>query len=206
MTINFVPNKASLNHILRQQQQETESQQVDENENNGDELEGMRKRARNFSLEWLNTAMPILTHVLDPTQTASASEARETTAYEYSCPRCEYASNSSSRSTRDDTAAAEPRQLDYIYRFWFVLRDQHSQLAPCLLEGDMAASFLGDLAPIIHFTSQKKSQKVYSHIHERFNRKYLFTLETFKLAENSNETLPRPNVLYRIVDLIEIVN
>lgn len=204
------PQLATLNMILRQQMDEMAStqgmSQTQMTQNNYDPA----KLARNFSLEWLKTAMPVDSIELAATQQQQQQQDNEdesTQTYEYACPRCEMESTS---NNGDDSPAPNP--LSYIYRIWLVLRDANSELTPCLLEADSAAAFLATVDPLKFFTSPAKAHQVYKTIQAGFDRKYLFTIDTFRMSsdadggessdsEQSRRTVP---VLYKIVDMVEI--
>ena len=190
--------KASLNMILRQSQSSTQQTTEDEDEetNNEEEDEDQYKKrlGRNFSLEWLKTAMPMNTQSMAATQAATSRHNSEQTAYEYACPRCELQHN-------------DLRPLSYIYRFWLVLRDATSQLDPCLLEADAAYRILDRVEPLKFFASAAKSHAVYKTIHSALNRKYLFTIETFRLPDNIHgNNSKKLDVLFKIADMTEIVS
>jgi hypothetical protein len=234
----------------KQQQQQTQTQQqtqlqtstqltnagtqriqgleIDMNEENGvNEDEGV-KQAVNFSLNWLQTAFPASTNQIPFTQAMTQSVNRpnsgnqDSWAYEYECPRCIL--NSQEENEEQDTNEEyEGSILSYIYRFWFVLRDAKSRLNPCLIESELALKFLDRVEPIKFYTNSSKTHQVYKTIHKNFNKKFLFTLETFNLREESsssssasritinniNHTTNKNknvNVLYKIVDMEELVS
>lgn len=150
----------------------------------------------NFNVEWLKTVLPMDTQQLLYTQQQHC-DSSSTQTYKYACPRCEV-------QAADD--AAEPRPLSYIYRFWVSLRDPHSQLDGCLLEADLAASFLAT-EPLKFFTNPAKTRNVYAVFQRSFNRKFLFTLETFRVEQPHNAEPDRaPTMLYRIAQLAEIAS
>lgn len=181
-------------------------------------------QAINFNFNWLETAMPTTSQTIQYTQamtqnpkaanySSNNNQQQDNILYKYHCPRCLLTMNSESEEFCDD--------LDFMYRFWFVLRDASSRLNPCLLEGEFAEKFLENIAPIKFYTNQTKSHQVYKIIHKNFNKKFLFTIETFKCGNsNSKKTATTPNnnnnnnsskaksvdVLYKIVDMEEIVS
>jgi hypothetical protein len=94
-----------------------------------------------------------------------------------------------------------------------VLRDSKSQLTPCLIEGDLALKFLKRVEPIKFYTDKEKAREVYQTILNNFNKKFLFTVETFKLSElnamsdmSNTKANKNLNVLYKIVDMEELVS
>lgn len=174
------------------------------------------KRAQNFSLEWLKTAYPMSQDKITQTQqqnTYDHSQIDEdineyidddtdddldegidkdngNKIYSYACPRCEL--------------KKKVWKLKYIYRFWFTLRDANSQLSPCLLEAKYAKSVLNSIRPIRFFTDPQKAKEVYSIINNKFNNKYLFSIETMQPVNEEFNDSRKLNILYKIVDMLEI--
>jgi hypothetical protein len=194
-------------------QQQIQELDIDIDEDNSNDL--MVKQSINFNLNWLQTAFPASTNQIPFTQAMTQSVTKqnanqESWAYEYECPRCAL----NNRENADQSSYEyEGSILSYIYRFWFVLRDATSRLDPCLIEGDLALKFLERIEPIKFYTNSAKSHQVYKTIHKNFNKKFLFTLETFNLRKNTVEELTsntnknkNVNVLYKIVDMEELVS
>jgi hypothetical protein len=132
--INFTPlNLASAHHkpTVNQLLRELASSKNNEDEiNNLNELR--RENAVNFSLNWIYEALP---NDLQ-TQTCIQNEGNgieETPIMFYQCPRCLY---NQQQENNDETS--EIQMLEYIYRFWFKLRDENSQIDFCLMESDTA--------------------------------------------------------------------
>lgn len=197
--------------ILRQQMEETQATQATQATQSQMDPS---KLSRNFSLEWLMTAMPMDSVELAATQPLVDNDTAATRTYKYACPRCE----AQSMDTNSDTQqASSPRALSYIYRVWLVLRDATSELTPCLLEADSAEAFLAPVDPLKCFTSSVKAHQVYKLIQAGFNRKFLFTIDTFRMrppvADSSTVSIESfeiastrtVKILYKIVDMIEIV-
>ena len=162
-------------------------------------MESDKKKALNFSLDWLETAMPSnFDSIL-----FSQQESDTVINYAYMCPRC----------AQEKEDSQEKQFLDYIYRLWFVLRDADAKLDPCLIEEDVALKFLDGIEPIKFYTNQLKGHQVYKIIHKNFNKKFLFTLELFNLKLIRNEQdkdgagiqpARRLDCVYKIVNLEEL--
>jgi hypothetical protein len=197
--------------------------------------ENLEKNAVNFDLNWLQTAMPAQSNQIAFTQAntqiaknVTPASSEEAIFYEYECPRCLYNTqnniindqennNNEKRVEEMDTDVIlvdnnniNLSQLEYIYRFWFVLRDGSGRLDPCLLEGKLAEKFLGNVPPIKFYTQQAKSHVVYKTIIKKFSQKCLFTIEAFNLDLESNFQIEAKNykkfkVVYKIVDIDELV-
>jgi len=166
--------------------------------------------SKNFSLEWLNSAMPIGAEMqasqesVPYTQTNTnncSNDDTETAMMYYECPRCSF--------LNDSQQSNECVKLDYIFRFWFILRDADSKLHNCLLEADLAKRFLGSICPFKFYNNKKYSNKVFELIHRKFDKKFLFTIESLKInhskfasIECKNKNL---NVLYKIVEMEGLV-
>ena len=144
-----------------------------------EEEEDEAKNAVNFSSNWLQTAHPSDSNQIQFTQAARNSTNSETLAYGYDCPRCML----EAAAAAQDENVPPGEYLQYVYRFWFVLRDLSSRLDPCLLEGALAARFLGNIEPIKFYTNADKAHQVFKTIHRNFNKKYLFTIDTFNMKE-----------------------
>ena len=212
------------------------TQNREDHELSFDDHEKMRKNGVNFNLDWLQTVLPVnlSTHMMFTQQTQSlgyntqANTANEIPVMLYECPRCllnesELLSDDSASHDTSQSLSQPPALLDYIYRFWFVLRDATSTLDPCLIEGDLAERFLHFVSPEKFYTIQDKAHQVYKTIHEQISKKFSFTIETFNLASdiidpnqasfsaNSKvadlnvNTQKKLNILYKIVDLEEII-
>lgn len=212
--LNFTPihlacayQPAHLNNLLNIP--EVKSQIPGTMEHNGslnpfeakENMDGDTKKCVNFSLDWLETAMPDNFDSI----TFSQQDNQSVINYAYVCPRCSY--------NREETQ--EKQFLDYIYRLWFVLRDADAKLDPCLIEDDVALKFLDRIEPIKFYTNQLKGHQVYKIIHKNFNKKFLFTLEFFnlKLIRNEQEkdkrgiqSAKRLDCVYKIVNLEELVS
>ena len=135
----------------------------------------------------------------------------------YHCPRCELTCPCSRCTNEYDSKdevilTAEDSVLEYIYRFWFNLRDNSGNLEPVLFEGDRARKFLNDIDPIDFFMSKTKRNEVFMKIHISLNLRCLFTIETFKLraADRTSQEVPTEkrqlNTLYKIVDLKKLTS
>ena len=129
----------------------------------------------------------------------------------YECPRCAYFYNEQQQSSQDEYTTVPSTQdslsglLDYIYRFWFTLRDSTSKLEPCLVEGELAEKLVGSISPIKFYSNLKKSHLVYTTLRDIFadNEKYLLTIQTFHL-KNTHKDVKKIDTLYKIVDIQEI--
>lgn len=174
------------------------------------------RMSKNFSLEWLNSAMPIGVEMQASQESVHYTQANinqnnnnncsnddqsETPMMFYECPRCSF--------LNDSQQSNECVKLDYIFRFWFIIRDANSKLFNCLLEADLAKRFLGSICPFKFYNNKKYSNKVFELIHKKFDKKFLFTIESFKLnnskfasIECKNKNL---NILYKIVDMEGLV-
>lgn len=201
--INFTPfhlasiyQSATLNNILNN---------TDSSSDLASQFTQTRNIDSNFSLEWLQSALPSDFMTITPTQSSQTqsedSQDDSLVSYCYSCPRCD-------QIEQDLIDESNKTFLDYIYRFWFVLRDAESRLDTCLLEGDVAEKFLDLIKPIKFYTNQEKAHQVYKLIHKKLDKKYLFTIECFNFRNqnsilnlNSNRKL---DILYKIVDIIPI--
>lgn len=196
------------------------TQQVDEMEMI-DEDSRAAKNAINFDIDWLQSVYPVHSNAIPSTQQATQAATQSSTSdnltYEYECPRCML-----TKSDPDEP----PVILEYIYRFWFILRDANSRLDPCLLEGPLAARMVDHIAPIKFYANANSiSNQVYSKIHKSFNQKYLFTIETYNLKDyggvcqseseattsstantsiNSSRRHKSVDILYKIVEMEEI--
>ena len=173
-------------------------------------------------MDWLQTAQPAaingkVTNTQFP-QTFSATQAKfdkePKALMDYECPRCSLnESDMSFEESADELHASfsySPPLLEYIYRFWFVVRDATSKLEPCLLEAEMAEQFLDSISPGKFYTKTTSANQVYKLIHEQFNKKFLFTFETYKLNEDttklSESIVNKPvTVLYKIVGAEELI-
>lgn len=197
--INFTPFQFSQTHqgslmsgIMKDFKNLTNEKSL--NDSHEDSEANMLSDAVNFSLNWIHTAFPNNLEMQAQTQ-ASTFQAEtqcsdEKPVYYYSCPRC----------LLDDTDS----QLDYIYRFWFILKDAESELNPCLIESELAERFLG-VSPVKFFIKKSKAHQVYQRIVDSFEKKYLFTIDVFKLpAEHLVNSSRKLKVLYKIVDIAEI--
>ena len=165
------------------------------------------ENTKNFSLNWLKSAMPI--GMLDARALTQSNTKSNCPIMYYGCPRCAYADPNASIGSTPDVVT-----LDYIYRIWFKLRDASSRLDTCLLEADLAEQFLGGISAVKFYTNQLKSRQVFKTLHEKFNKKYLFTIEAFKLNPNSSAQTSKHNdfsvtrkldTLYKIVGMDELV-
>jgi hypothetical protein len=170
---------------LKSNNYENQSNDLDENKN-----------ALNFSLNWIHSAMaedfiePSLHHT---SQQSQQQEQNTTAIMYYSCPRCTLLNESEENSL-----------LDYNYRFWFDLRDANSSLDPVLIEGQVAESLL-NITPIKYYTDKNKAHQVYQMHLENFEKRYIFTIDTFKLPNEKKYHINKKlNVLYKIVDMTEI--
>ncbi len=84
-----------------------------------DDLDEQKKQnAVNFSLKWLHQAKPKKWEWLH-------------NALYYECPRCLY-------NQQDEESTAKIPLLEYMYRFWFKLKDASSEIDYCLMESDIA--------------------------------------------------------------------
>jgi len=181
----------------------------------------LAKQSINFSLDWLQTAQPtaINDRMLNTqyTQGVSATQVKfdkePKALMDYECPRCSL--NESDMSIEEPSEELQSSfsslpLLEYIYRFWFVLRDASSTLEPCLLEADMAERFLNHIPPGKFYTKSTSANQVYKLIYEQINRKFLFTVETYKLngdtTKSSESDIKKPlKVLYKILDAEELI-
>lgn len=210
---NILNNMDSVNHCSSQISSTIPSftcpSSMEFNEINSDDRS--LKNSVNFDLDWLQSVLPADFLPITPTQTLTQinQEDNSIVSYNYPCPRC--ALNETGEEKMDQSGEDSGQlSLDYIYRFWFVLRDADSKLDPCLIEGDLALKFLESIEPIKFYTNQLKAHQVYKIIHKNFDKKYLFTLETFKLNKGKNKRLDdlksrRLDVLYKIVNMEELV-
>ena len=237
--VNFTPfhlasihQQATLSNCITDLQKNSSSNE----EMEFDDEEIRRQNATNFNLNWLKTALPAeyisssqatqFTQAQAPTQVNTNGDAP---VMLYDCPRCllyECDENENeARNTQASSTQLPAFTLDYIYRFWFKIRDQSFTLDPCLLEGELAQRFLNPVSAVKFYTHLAKSHEVYKIFHKKFDKKYVFTFETFNLSqktadaaaaanltglsENSNSSLipakKNVNVLYKIVDMEEIV-
>ncbi|CAF1029090.1 unnamed protein product [Brachionus calyciflorus] len=194
--INFTPfhlanlhHGGTLNNIMKDF-----NEILEENQN-----EVLQNNWINFSLNWIETVTPLQFDAM--TQTQCTSEPDSQVLFNYFCPRCQFDGN-------------ETQELDYMYRFWFTLRDKESTLDPCLLESDLAENFLDGIKAIKFYSSQAKAHQVYKNLHKNFNKKFLFTLEAFNLNENGslddveeiNQRGKKIRILYKIVKMEEILS
>lgn len=222
--VNFIPFHLSniyqepyLKIVLKQTNDENDQNYTQFDPSAPNTYDMAKRRAVNYSLEWLKTAFPVGTSQLQPTQPSKHSNQGDdgVLVYKYACPRCEL-NNETSRSSQSQVDHSQTQStgdvtlLDYMYRFWFKLRDLDTMLDPCLMEADVALKFLHGIDPLKFFTNQAKSNTVYKLIHQSMDKKYLFTFETFKLSHdlggNRNETAKnqvdsrKPKILYKIID------
>lgn len=97
--------------------------------------------------------------------------------------------------------------LEYIYRFWFYLRDNSGNLEPVLFEGDEAKKFLDNINPIDFFTSKKDRNTVFMKIYISLNLNCLFTIESFRLRsadQTSDEDLIKNRQLKTLYKIVEV--
>lgn len=130
----------------------------------------------------------------------------------YHCPRCELTCPCS-RCTDEYDSKDEVIQvqadsvLEYIYRFWFYLRDNSGNLEPVLFEGDEAKKFLDNINPIDFFTSKKDRNTVFMKIYISLNLNCLFTIESFRLRsadQTSDEDLIKNRQLKTLYKIVEV--
>ena len=148
----------------------------------------------NFSLDWLYNTQPITTD--------GSSDSMD-----FYCPRCFF---NKGKTSKDDpeSLSTETNILEYIYRFWFILKDEAGSLKSCLLEAKTAEHFVNSIKARDFFSKEETSRRVYKVIHEKINKSFIFTFETYKLnetnANNYEENLKNPlKTLYKIVDIQE---
>lgn len=150
----------------------------------------------------------------------------------YSCPRCamncqcsrcvpswtdDDGDDEDEENEAEDTAKTDCMQvLEYIYRFWFNIRDELGHLNPCLLESDVAQKFLNNISAFEFYTVVKKRNEVYNIINNALALNQLFTIDSYRLREpkcgeklfednnHGQNTKNRPKIFYKIVDLNEI--
>jgi hypothetical protein len=244
--VNFTPFHLALIHQSAQltkmlddlkssssssQNQQNKSQQhsADSDEDDDDEDEEW-KQSVNFSLDWLKTATP--SDFMGDNNSNHDNQQQSSTML-YNCPRCAWLNKQQNQLQQTKSMQQSPSILDYVYRFWFVVRDQSGTLDPCLIESDAALKFLNNISPIAFYSSpssgpnrrNQPSHHVYQTINEAFSKKYLFTIESFNLnlnkqkitaataaaaaaahnETNQQETRKLP-ILYKIVDMIEVVS
>ncbi len=135
----------------------------------------------------------------------------------YHCPRCLMQctcadctgdSESDEEAVERDTGCLQA--LDYIYRFWFDLRDESGYLSPVVLEGEVAEKFLAGISPIEFFTNSIKQNEVNQKLMEYMDKFYAITIDSFRVrspANNDHTPLVaenRPEVVHKIVELKEI--
>ena len=183
---------------------------IESNEMDSDEV--TRNHAISFNLDWLETAQPaaLNTQIMftQPTQTIKINDDQNPALMVYECPRC---SLFESDMSNDDSGELQSLSLntpllDYIYRFWFVLRDATSNLDPCLIEGEVAARFLNSISPEKFYSQPSSAHQVYKLLMDKFNKKFLFTIESFKLKQSLDQTRTNEQIktLYKIVDFEEV--
>jgi len=100
--------------------------------------------------------------------------------------------------------------LEYIFRFWFDIRDKSGNLSPVLLEGDVAEKFLNGITATEYFTNSFKRNQVINKLESSLDTFYTMKIDSFRLSSpeaRSEKVIPknRPEVLHKIVDLKEIV-
>jgi len=195
------------------------STQKDSSKTNSELDQGDRKDedqairiSKNFSLEWLNSAMPIGAEMQASQESVQYTQAiinsnssnddqSDTQMMFYECPRCSF--------LNDSQQSNECVKLDYIFRFWFILRDANSKLYNCLLEADLAKRFLGSICPFKFYNNKKYSNKVFELIHRKFDKKFLFTIESLKLNNSKFASIDcknkNLNIIYKIIDMEGLV-
>jgi hypothetical protein len=193
----------------------------DENTQVDDEQNRRIKEAVNFSVSWLKRALPVDIQMPQDSQSQAIQyNGREVRIDNdksnnvipimyYQCPRCFL----NLAATNDFSSQMQPSQyiscqntLNYIYRFWFVLRDGDGILDKCLLEGELAEKFASQIRPADFFTDQRKATKARKIINEKIDQKFLFTIETYKLLnDDGNKNNKDLNVLYKITE-IDLLN
>lgn len=114
----------------------------------------------------------------------------------YQCPRCLVLKKN---TITDDGEDDSPQLLDYIYRFWFKLKDQSGFLDCCLVEADLAER-ISNINPIKFFICKSKEHEVRTNILKHFERRSLYTIDCFKLSEQSNDP-NKTKYLFKIVDI-----
>lgn len=122
---------------------------------------------------------------------------------DFYCPRCCF-----DKKDNPDYLSTETNILEYIYRIWLVLKDETGSLNPCLLEAKSAERFVNSIKAWDFFSKEETSRRVYKLVHEKINKSFIFTFETYKLNENMKknleENLKNPlKTLYKIVDIEE---
>ena len=119
----------------------------------------------------------------------------------YECPRCSLlgADNASNK-------------LDFVYRFWLKLRDANGDLKPCLLEGSTALKLVNNIEPEKYYTDSKTAHQVMKLLGDKWDKKFLFTLDVFNVNEaNTNAThldqdeKRNLKVIYKIVHMQELL-
>ncbi len=132
----------------------------------------------------------------------------------YMCPRCLMlgTSNCSQDDLDSDKEIDEDsmQTLEYIFRFWFDIRDKSGNLSPVLLEGDVAEKFLNGITATEYFTNSFKRNQVINKLESSLDTFYTMKIDSFRLSSpeaRSEKVIPknRPEVLHKIVDLKEIV-
>lgn len=167
--------------------------------------------ASNFSLEWFINAGSdgwIGADEIATTQPRDLDENNKPVVHA-ECPRCKYINESNDTNKEiENTQEAGPPPLDFMYRFWFELRDPNGKLNPCLIEGSLANQIVGNI-DAFKFYSKLKHDSVMAAIKSLVDKslKYLFTIETFNLKNDLNQNnmmCKKIDVLYKIIDFQEI--
>ena len=128
--INFVPlSWASIHQTIKIKQLLHRLDQKDFTDHLRKEIETndlneqKRQNAANFSLRWLHEASP------------KKWEWLQNASY-YECPRCLY--NQELKQDKNAENVKKIPLLEYMYRFWFKIKDASSEIDYCLMESDLA--------------------------------------------------------------------
>lgn len=221
--VNFAPfhfigsqQPGMLKHMIQNYDTDIGDTQPDflseEQQNENERLKRIES-SKNFSLRWLNTAEISFFEQSNVNQ--SVSDNNVPVMY-YHCPRCALSCSRSNCSNSEDTSdnvmntsdTTNSVTLQYSSRFWFNIRDNKGYLNPCLLEGDIAKKFMNGISPIEFFTVSAKRNEVYKKVHESFNKRFLFTIDSFRLREPNMDNVHknRPEILYKIVKIQELIS
>jgi hypothetical protein len=147
------------------------------------------KQAYNFSLVWIKEAECVKIKQKVP---------------QYVCPRCQL--NKSEKF------------LQYIYRFWISLKDDHGGfLKNCLVEGEEALLLVNSIDPYLLLKSKQTEQKIVEALNEKIkNGRFFITIKKFIvpnsiLISNSqdesdeldDDDTPEPGVFHKVVQILE---
>ena len=154
---------------------------------------------KNFSIEWLCRALPSGICSLP----GSSQSENSVPIMSYQCPRCLLMNQYEEVSSQADID-----YLEYIYRFWFSLRDGTHILNPCLFEDEIANLFLGSISAIEFYTNKQKTSQVLQNINKNFQKKFLFTIDCYKMNNSSPRSILKSNkvdMFYKVIGFEEIV-